>query len=47
MRLVTDSMRFRRILRIVRLSGVFELHPTLRAALVRTLQAVSVPAVAG
>ncbi|MFC9916008.1 STAS domain-containing protein [Streptomyces sp. NPDC059862] len=47
LRLVTDSVRFRRILRIVGLSGAFELHPTLRAALAHTPQAVAAPALAG
>jgi anti-sigma B factor antagonist len=42
LRLVTDNGRFRRILRVVGLAGVFELHPDLGTALLaRTPQAVA------
>jgi anti-anti-sigma factor len=41
LRLVTDSRRFRRILRTVGLAGVFELHPDLGTALTRTPRAVA------
>ncbi|MFF8633582.1 STAS domain-containing protein [Streptomyces pilosus] len=47
LRLVTDSMGFRRILRAVGLAGVFDLHPNLVTALARTPQTVAAPAAAG
>ncbi|MFF9807994.1 STAS domain-containing protein [Streptomyces coeruleorubidus] len=47
LRLVTDSLRFRRLLRAVGLAGVFELHPSLGTALARAPQAVAAPASAG
>ncbi|MFE0511812.1 STAS domain-containing protein [Streptomyces sp. NPDC058964] len=42
LRLVTDSVRLRRILRAVGLAGVFELHPSLGEALARTPESVVV-----
>ncbi|WP_408056109.1 hypothetical protein [Streptomyces ureilyticus] len=47
LRLVTDSVRFRRILRAVGLAGVFELHPSMGAPLARTPGTGDVPAHAG
>lgn len=47
LRLVTDSVRFRRTLRAVGLAGVFELHPSLGTALARAPQAVTARAAAG
>lgn len=41
LRLVTDSISFRRILRAVGLAGVFELHSDLNGALARTPEAVA------
>ncbi|MFE9023971.1 STAS domain-containing protein [Streptomyces sp. NPDC007808] len=41
LRLVTDSVGFRRILRAVGLAGVFELHSSLNDALVRTSAVVA------
>ncbi len=47
LRLVTDSHSFRRILRVVGLTGVFELHPSLSTALAGAPEAVSAPTATG
>ncbi|MFC4463644.1 STAS domain-containing protein [Streptomyces xiangluensis] len=47
LRLVTDSVRFRRTLRAVGLAGVFELHPSMDGTLARTPGTGDVPARAG
>ncbi|MFJ5560709.1 STAS domain-containing protein [Streptomyces sp. NPDC093250] len=46
LRLVTDSRSFRRVLRCVGLTGVFELHPSL-TALALAPEAVAAPAATG
>ncbi|GKQ37480.1 anti-sigma factor antagonist [Streptomyces sp. A012304] len=47
LRLVTDNRSFRRILRIVGLAGVFELHPSLSTVLTPATEEVTAPAAGG
>lgn len=47
LRLVSDSVRFRRTLRAVGLAGGFELYPSLGTALARAPQTAEEPATAG